>query len=63
MSFPGIPHAAAAFYADLEQDNSREFWARRRDDYQQHVRGPMETLLAELEPDFGPAKVLSLIHI
>lgn len=57
MSFPGIPHAAAAFYADLEQDNSREFWARRRDDYQQHVRGPMETLLAELEPDFGPAKV------
>jgi uncharacterized protein (TIGR02453 family) len=57
VSFTGIPHAAADFYADLEQDNTREFWTRRRDDYQEHVRRPMLALLAELEPDFGPAKV------
>ena len=57
MSFTGIPHAAADFYADLEQDNTREFWARRGDDYRSHVRGPMLALLAEVEPDFGPAKI------
>lgn len=57
MSFTGIPHAAASFYADLEQDNSREFWAARRQDYDQHVRGPVVELLAGLEPDFGTAKV------
>lgn len=57
MTFTGIPHAAASFYADLEQDNSREFWAARRQDYEQHVRGPMKELLAGLEPDFGAAKV------
>jgi uncharacterized protein (TIGR02453 family) len=57
VSFTGIPHAAADFYADLEQDNTREFWARRGDDYRSHVRGPMLALLAEVEPDFGPAKI------
>lgn len=57
MSFTGIPHAAAQYYADLEQDNTREFWAARRSDYERHVRAPMVDLLAGLEPDFGAAKV------
>lgn len=57
MSFTGIPHAAADFYAALEEDNSTEFWAAHKDVYEQAVRGPMTALLAELEDDFGGAKV------
>lgn len=57
VSFTGIPHAAAQFYADLEEDNTREFWAERKPDYEQHVLGPMQSLLADLEPDFGAPKV------
>ncbi len=56
-SFTGIPHAATDFYARLEEDNTKEFWARHKDDFERHVRGPMEALLAELEPEFGPAKL------
>ena len=56
-TFTGIPHAATDFYARLEEDNTKEFWARHKDDYEAHVRGPMEALLAELEPEFGAAKL------
>ncbi|WP_238695384.1 DUF2461 domain-containing protein [Ornithinimicrobium flavum] len=56
MTFAGIPHAAVDFYVDLEQDNTREFWERRREDYQEHVRAPMLSLLHGLEPDFGTGK-------
>lgn len=57
MSFTGIPHAAADFYAELEQDNSTEFWAAHRDRYERDVRAPMAALVAELEEEFGPAKI------
>lgn len=57
VSFTGFPHAAVDFYLALEEDNSREFWAARRADYEQHVRGPMTALLAELEGSFGAGKV------
>lgn len=57
MSFSGLPHASTDFYADLEQDNSREFWAAHKERYERDVRGPMTALVAELEAEFGPAKV------
>lgn len=57
MAFTGIPHAAADFYARLEEDNSREFWAAHKDAYERDVRGPMTALMEELEGDFGAAKV------
>lgn len=57
MPFSGLPHASTDFYADLEQDNSREFWAAHRERYERDVRGPMTALMAELEEEFGPAKV------
>lgn len=55
--FTGIPHAATDFYARLEEDNSREFWAAHKEAYERDVRGPMTGLLAQLEDGFGPAKV------
>ncbi len=57
MTFTGIPHDAADFYAELELDNSTTFWHAHRERYQSSVRGPMTALLHALEQEFGPAKV------
>ncbi|WP_432947323.1 DUF2461 domain-containing protein [Kribbella sp. CA-253562] len=57
MSFTGFPVAALDFYDDLEMDNSKTFWAEHKHVYEESVRAPMAALLAELEPEFGPAKI------
>jgi uncharacterized protein (TIGR02453 family) len=57
MSFTGFPVAALDFYDDLEMDNSKSFWAEHKHVYEESVRAPMAALLAELEPEFGPAKI------
>jgi uncharacterized protein (TIGR02453 family) len=57
VTFTGIPHAAVDFYAELEQDNTTEFWAAHRGRWERDVRAPMAALAAELEEEFGPAKV------
>jgi uncharacterized protein (TIGR02453 family) len=57
MTFAGFPHSASDFYAQLELDNSREFWAARRDTYERDVRGPMTELLEALQDEFGPGRV------
>ena len=57
MSFSGIPHAAVDFYAELEEDNTTEFWAGHRERYERDVREPIAALLAELEEEFGAGKV------
>jgi len=57
MTFAGFPAAAVEFYQQLELDNSREWWAAHRATYEDAVRGPMLALAAELEADFGPAKL------
>ncbi|MBB6567533.1 DUF2461 domain-containing protein [Kribbella sandramycini] len=57
MGFTGFPAAALDFYDDLEMDNSKTFWTERKHVYEESVRAPMVALLAELEPEFGTAKV------
>ncbi|WP_210439167.1 DUF2461 domain-containing protein [Nocardioides xinjiangensis] len=57
MSFTGFPVAALDFYDDLEMDNSKSFWEAHRQVYKDAVEAPMKALTAELEPEFGPAKV------
>ena len=54
--FRGFPVEGLDFYDDLETDNSRSFWAKNKQTYLDVVRAPMEALLSELEPDFGPGK-------
>jgi uncharacterized protein (TIGR02453 family) len=51
----GIPAEAFEFYDHLAVDNSREFWNAHRDEYEQYVRGPLQTLADTLEPAFGEA--------
>ncbi|MGN6333949.1 MAG: DUF2461 domain-containing protein [Motilibacteraceae bacterium] len=57
MSGLGFPDAALDFYEGLEADCSRAYWEANKPVYQQAVREPMLALLAELEDEFGPAKV------
>ncbi|MFN8169465.1 MAG: DUF2461 domain-containing protein [Candidatus Nanopelagicales bacterium] len=55
--FTGFPAEAFEFYEALRADNTKTFWAAHKDDYQRAVRAPLEALMAELEPEFGPASV------
>src|SRR5215470_19788952 len=57
MAFGGWPAEALAFYAGLEDDNSKEYWTKRKAVYQEQVLRPMEELLEELAPEFGDAKI------
>ncbi|MET3348838.1 UNVERIFIED_ORG: uncharacterized protein (TIGR02453 family) [Arthrobacter sp. UYEF1] len=56
-TFQGIPVGACAFYAELENNNNREWWLEHKDSYNTLVRDPVTALLAELEPRFGPGKI------
>jgi uncharacterized protein (TIGR02453 family) len=56
MSRPvGIPAEAVAFYAELEQHNTREWWAEHRDRYEELVREPLLALTDALADEFGRA--------
>ncbi|MEU8222030.1 DUF2461 domain-containing protein [Kribbella sp. NPDC048915] len=57
MSFTGFPAAAPDFYDDLEMDNTKTFWTEHKHIYESAVRAPMTDLMAELEDEFGPAKL------
>jgi uncharacterized protein (TIGR02453 family) len=57
VSFTGFPVAALDFYDDLEMDNTKSFWEAHKHVWKESVDAPMKALMAELEPEFGPAKV------
>jgi uncharacterized protein (TIGR02453 family) len=57
MSFAGFPEEAIEFYEGLEADNSKPYWTAHRETYDRCVRGPMEALLAAVEPEFGEGHV------
>jgi uncharacterized protein (TIGR02453 family) len=57
MKFEGFPEQALVFYEGLEADNSKPYWTDNKAVYETCVRSPMEALLAELEPEFGSAKI------
>lgn len=54
MRFDGFGAGVVEFFEGLEADNSKAYWSDHLALYQDHVRRPMEALLAELEPEFGP---------
>lgn len=57
MAFRGWPVEALEFFEGLEADNSKTYWQRNKATYETAVRGPMEELLAELEPEFGESRI------
>jgi uncharacterized protein (TIGR02453 family) len=57
VSFAGFPEEALEFYEGLRADNTKAYWADHRAAYERIVKAPLQALLAELEPEFGAAKV------
>jgi uncharacterized protein (TIGR02453 family) len=57
VTFHGWPAEALEFYDGLAADNSKTYWTAHKHVYEEQVRAPMLALLAELEPEFGPAKI------
>jgi uncharacterized protein (TIGR02453 family) len=57
MAFRGWPAEALEFFEGLEAENTKAYWERNKHVYQDVVRAPMEELLAELEPDWGPGRI------
>jgi uncharacterized protein (TIGR02453 family) len=57
MSFGGFPEQALVFYEGLRADNTKAYWADHKATYDACVKAPMEALLADLEPEFGRAKL------
>ncbi|RJO76337.1 DUF2461 domain-containing protein [Nocardia panacis] len=55
--FRGFPLAGLDFYEDLEADNSKTFWTAHKHVYDESVLAPMKALAADLEADFGTAKI------
>lgn len=53
MRFEGFGDHAVEYYDGLLADNSKAYFEDTRQLYREHVRGPMEALVAELEPEFG----------
>lgn len=54
MTFTGFGEYAVEFFDGLLADNSKAYWQDNQQTYLRDVRGPMEALLAELEPEFAP---------
>jgi uncharacterized protein (TIGR02453 family) len=57
VTFRGWPSEALEFYDGLAADNSKTYWTAHLTVYETQVRGPMEQLLADLEPEFGAGKI------
>ncbi|MHA6628846.1 DUF2461 family protein [Pseudonocardia sichuanensis] len=56
-TFEGWPGDATAFLAEIAADNTREFWSVHGHRHAA-AHAPMRALAAELEPEFGPVRVL-----
>jgi hypothetical protein len=57
-TFTGWSAEATALLAEIAADNTRESWAVHGPRHAVAVRAPMRALAAELEPEFGPVRVL-----
>ena len=57
MSFAGFPDEGLVFYEGLEADNSKTYWTQHKGTYDRAVRVPLQALVDELAPEFGPAKI------
>ena len=57
MPFKGFPAEAFDFFEGLEADHSKTYWQANKPLYDRTVKEPMEALLAELAPEFGPGRI------
>ena len=57
MTFKGWPAEALEFFDGLEEENTKAYWLRNKQTYDEIVRAPMEELLKELEPTWGEWRI------
>jgi len=57
MGFKGWTEDFQPFFIGLELDNSKRYFDAHKKTYLELVKGPLEALLAELEPEFGTGKI------
>jgi uncharacterized protein (TIGR02453 family) len=55
--FSGIPREAFTFFKGLASHNNREWFQANKETYEQAVRRPLHSLLAELAPTYGSGKL------
>ncbi len=58
--FTGFPLDAIEFFEDLEMNNERDWFHAHKAVYERACRGPMEALLAELEPLTGAGRIFRI---
>jgi uncharacterized protein (TIGR02453 family) len=59
-STSGFGPAAAQFFEDLEDQNTRDFWLAHKDVFDREVREPMAALLDSLPEEYQPFKVFRM---
>ena len=57
MTFRGWPADAFDFYRGLEADNSKAYWQANKHRYEESVKAPFESLLGELDQEYGPFRM------
>ena len=57
MTFTGWPPEAFDFFARLETDNTKAFWAANRQTYEDAVRAPMDAFAGLVEDGYGPLHI------
>jgi uncharacterized protein (TIGR02453 family) len=56
-AFTGWTGDFRGFFLGLKANNTKAYFQAHRRRYEEAVKGPMIALLAELEPEFGPARL------
>jgi uncharacterized protein (TIGR02453 family) len=55
--FAGFPREAFTFWKGLEKNNNRDWFQAHKATYEQSVRQPMQAMIEELTPRYGPGKL------
>jgi len=55
--FTGFTSEAFSFWKGLERHNNRDWFQAHKDQYEQAVRRPMQLLIEELAPLYGPGRL------
>lgn len=55
--FTGFPREAFTFWTKLAKNNTREWFHANKDVYERACRQPLQALIEELKPLYGPAKI------
>ena len=62
LSFQGFPRSAFEFYEELAENNEKAWFEAHREEFEEHVRAPLASLLEATAQEFGGTVKLSRPH-